>query len=296
MLYQTTFQAREDIAKLNVSCIKYYSSILEPFQYHCHPFYEISYLVGGNKYETINGKTMNVADNGLVYMKPLEAHNGQNRCKVVEIILQFSHTFLVNNSDAVLKDSVLMPAGSLLANRYYYPPEGSEIHRYIQEITNICPSAQADNPLVFDREIDIALEWKINGLTINLLSEMLRAGLLEIKNGFGEASKLQALQSVMQLILSHPEMHIDMQKAADMSNMSYYNFSRTFKEAIGYNYVDFCNFTLILFAEDLLRNTNLSITQISEKLNIETISYFNRLFKKYTGSTPRKYRESYNKA
>jgi AraC-like DNA-binding protein len=294
MLYQTTFQAAEDITKLNVSCIKYYSSVMELFPYHCHPFYEISYLVNGNKFETINGKKMNITNNGLVYMKPLEAHNGQNLCKVEEIILQFSHAFLFNNSDMVLKDSVLIPSDRLLADRYYYPQEESEIYRSIKEISEICPSAQADNPLVFDKKIDVALEWRLSGLTLNLLSEMLKEGLLTIKNGFGEASNLQAIQPVIQLILSHPEMHMDMQKAAEMSNMSYSNFSRTFKTVIGYNYVDFCNFALVLFAEDLLRNSNLSITQISEKLNIETISYFNRLFKKYTGSTPRQYRKSNN--
>jgi AraC-like DNA-binding protein len=292
MLYQTTFQAKEDIAKLNVSCVKYYSSIMESFPYHCHPFYEISYLVSGKKYETINGKKMNGTSNGLVYIKPLEAHCGQNLCRVEEIILQFSHSFLYNNSGMVLKESVLIPSEKLSANRYYYPQEGSEIYRYIHEITEICPGAQDENPLMFDRKIDVALEWKISGLTLSLLSEMLKEGLLEIKNDIGNATNLQAIEPVLQHILSHPEIHTDMHEAAELSNMSYSNFSRTFKTVIGNNYVDFCNFALVLFAEDLLRNSNLSITQISEKLNIETISYFNRLFKKYTGSTPLKYRKS----
>ena len=166
------------------------------------------------------------------------------------------------------------------------------MYQYLQEIMDICPGAQDDNPRVFDRKIDIALQWKINGLTLSLLSEMLKEGLLAIKNGFGEVSNLQAIQPVIQLILAHPEIDIEMHKAAEMANMSYYNFSRTFKAVVGYNYVDFCNYALVLFAEELLRNSNLSITQISEKLNIETISYFSRLFKKHTGSTPRKYRES----
>ena len=66
---------------------------------------------------------------------------------------------------------------------------------------------------------------------------------------------------------------------------------RAFKETIGYNYVDYCNLARIFRAEELLLNTDLSVTQIAEQLHFGTVSYFNRLFKKHTGQTPLQYRK-----
>ncbi len=47
-------------------------------------------------------------------------------------------------------------------------------------------------------------------------------------------------------------------------------------------------------AKNLLNYSSMSIAEISEKLNIETPSYFVRMFRKSTGMTPKEFRNNSN--
>ena len=49
---------------------------------------------------------------------------------------------------------------------------------------------------------------------------------------------------------------------------------------------------LILEAEKLLQQTDLQVAQIAYKLNFEDPAYFSRLFRKYTGKSPKEFREN----
>ena len=103
-------------------------------------------------------------------------------------------------------------------------------------------------------------------------------------------TKMPALDEVINYILANPEQKTDMKQAAKLANMSYYNFSRQFKEAIGMNFSDYCNVLRIHLAEELLVTTDLSIADISTRIGIDTQSYFSRLFKQINGVSPKVFR------
>ena len=72
--------------------------------------------------------------------------------------------------------------------------------------------------------------------------------------------------------------------------MSYYAFSRMFKEVIGVNFSDYCNIIRIRLAEELLITTTLPVSEVAEKAGIGTQSYFSRLFRQQSGMSPTEYR------
>jgi transcriptional regulator GlxA family with amidase domain len=135
-------------------------------------------------------------------------------------------------------------------------------------------------------------EWKLNALTLRLIVQLIESGYLVIDNDAGEFSNLAQIQAVLNRLITRPEEKFSMQEAARMACMSYSNFSRTFTTIIGRSFVDYCNDTKVHRAEELLKSTNMSITEISHKLGFGSISYFNRIFKSYNGSTPMQYRET----
>jgi len=68
--------------------------------------------------------------------------------------------------------------------------------------------------------------------------------------------------------------------------------SRAFKLATGYNFLDYLNKRRIESAKEMLLKGETIVT-VSLKVGFETDSTFRRLFKKYTGLTPTRYRELY---
>lgn len=66
---------------------------------------------------------------------------------------------------------------------------------------------------------------------------------------------------------------------------------RVFKEVTGFGFTQYINITRVKEAENLLRETNWSVTQISEQCGFENFSHFGRVFKKLAGLSPRAYRK-----
>ena len=71
-------------------------------------------------------------------------------------------------------------------------------------------------------------------------------------------------------------------------NESY--FCRLFKQATGATFTEYLNFVRICKAEKLLTEGTLSILDISGEVGFTSVSYFNRIFKKYRSCSPGYYR------
>lgn len=69
------------------------------------------------------------------------------------------------------------------------------------------------------------------------------------------------------------------------------HLSRVFKEVTGFGFSQYINITRIKEAELLLRETDMSITEISEQCGFENFSHFGKVFKELSGLSPRAYRK-----
>lgn len=69
------------------------------------------------------------------------------------------------------------------------------------------------------------------------------------------------------------------------------HLSRTFKKVTGYTIIQYLHITRIRAAKKLLRETNMSISEISEEVGCGSITHFERVFKRAAGYTPGNYRK-----
>ena len=74
-------------------------------------------------------------------------------------------------------------------------------------------------------------------------------------------------------------------------HVSKYHFCREFKKVTGFTVMDYVLKTRIVIAKSLLRETNKSISEISEDCGFSSISYFCRTFKNEIGLSPLQYRK-----
>ena len=74
---------------------------------------------------------------------------------------------------------------------------------------------------------------------------------------------------------------------AKMSCLSVGSFRRSFSSCIGMTPVDYRNKLRIQKAVELLKSKQYTVGEAAEAVGIQDIKYFSKLFKRYTGTTPR---------
>jgi two-component system response regulator YesN len=83
---------------------------------------------------------------------------------------------------------------------------------------------------------------------------------------------------------------ITLQSVADELCIHPVSLSKVFKKEMGQNFLDYLTEVRIEKAKDLLRNSNLKIYEIAEKIGYQEIQYFGKLFKKRMNMTPKEFR------
>lgn len=93
-------------------------------------------------------------------------------------------------------------------------------------------------------------------------------------------------------IKEHLSERISLDEAAAQAHLSKSYFCRILKSELGCTFTEYVNRLRIERSKSLLFSSRMSIVEISLEVGFEDQSYFNRIFKKQTGLSPRKYRES----
>ncbi len=84
---------------------------------------------------------------------------------------------------------------------------------------------------------------------------------------------------------------ISLKKMAEMNGVSSTYLSTVFKKETGKSFVDFVNSKRVNQAKHYLKTTNLQIQTVAQHCGFLDVQYFAKVFKKYTGMTPRAYRD-----
>lgn len=99
-----------------------------------------------------------------------------------------------------------------------------------------------------------------------------------------------AIQAAKDYIEGHSQDELTLASVAQVVNMSATYFSEKFKEATSINFVEFVARTRIEKARQLLMNPDLRISEIAFEVGFQSLSQFNRTFRRVTGESPRRQR------
>lgn len=140
----------------------------------------------------------------------------------------------------------------------------------------------------------------VKGLMLSLYIELLRIHTTEEKPQLIPNSEhvghAFTIAPVLEYIYKNYMLPINIDQLAALCNLSTTHFRRTFHETMGTTPLDFVNSTRIDEACRLLRSTDDSILEISEKVGFHSISSFNRCFSKLMETSPRSWRNQTLKA
>ena len=103
--------------------------------------------------------------------------------------------------------------------------------------------------------------------------------------------KYQKVQQVADYLQAHPESRESLEELAGRFYISRSWLSRIFREVTGFGVSEYANIIRVKKAQGLLVHGDYSVTEISEMLGFESITYFERVFRRYTCRTPLSYRK-----
>lgn len=247
---------------------------------HWHECYEILYMLEGIAEHQINNKYFRAGKNDLVILNEGDIHStycepeGETRILVIKFL-------------PVIVDSVYPKTfeSKYILSFLNYRSEG------IHHLTDTSISSEALYNLMMGlyKEFDEkrpGYEIYIKGYIYQLIASLIRNGIIgNYSNAAGDEGikKLDVLFKYIEKNYSSP---INLQKAADMLNLSYSYFSRYFKKITGRTFKEYIDYVRICEVEKLILSGNANISQAAYEAGFCNVSSFNRVFKRVRGYSP----------
>ncbi len=101
-----------------------------------------------------------------------------------------------------------------------------------------------------------------------------------------------AIWKARKYIEEHSSEELSLKKVAKAVNMNANHLSENFKQVTGINFVEYVARIRFTTACDLLQNPTLRISEIAFAVGFQSLSQFNRVFKRFSGKSPTEYRVS----
>jgi len=242
---------------------------------HWHDFVEILYFVEGSAVVQINREYINVKAGQIILLNALDIHSVRGTSEYLvlqfepqltdELYIDFIKAFPLSDIDKVLTQS-------------------KHINRHIAMISD-----------QLQEIVDIHIE-KLPGYEINIRGSIYKiiAAVFAYcqEKGYDltkyqlQKKNLEKLDILLKYVDSCYCENISIQDAAKQLNFSANYFCRFFKQTMGKTFLEYLNMYRCSKAEELISTTERLITDIALSSGFSSVSYFNRVYKKFKGLTP----------
>lgn len=176
----------------------------------------------------------------------------------------------------------------LEAVKYYLITLSSMVARKLEK-TSHSPSKAFD----FNLECFMLIAGKLNAKnTVELADDLIEFYTHVLSDKKKPALMHSAVNNVIMYINENVETSMTVEEVAKRYSISTSHLSRIFREHTGTTLVEYITIRKVEESQYYLRFSDEKIASISDKFQFCNQSYFTRMFKKYTGQTPRRFRSS----
>lgn len=254
------------------------------FPEHTHDYVEIVYMCQGETVHIINGEKVVLKEGEFLFMNQncrqenLPSSSDDIAANFIVHPLFFEHTLrMMDNEETLLHRFIVQCL-----------KEDEEKASYLHFcVSDVLPIQNLVENLIWNLLNDIPNQAKINESTMALL-------FLQLLNYTDELEYKYDDSRIIFHVLSYIDAHYADGSLTELSESLFYDFntlSKQIKRQTGRNYTDLVQEKRLSKSCFLLKNTDLGVSEISQKVGYENISYFHRLFNKTYGLSPKKFRD-----
>lgn len=251
--------------------------------YHCHDFIELSYIISGDLVYNINDKHYPVSSRTLIPCNPGVYHQEfiEKETPVRELYIGLKGLKVKN-----LKDNFI------ISNDFQGP---FEFHHFSDDFHDCCLEIIKEQ-----QTKDIGSALVIKSLVMKLIAIIIKELNYDFKkrNDVDSSNVFYNKATIVNMILDYLDKNYMTNISLDDISKNFYvssvYISKIFKERMGESPINYLIHLRLSKSIDLLKNSTLSIKEIADSVGYKDAYYFSKLFKKYYGISPSKYKSSIN--
>lgn len=261
---------------------------------HRHGYIQINYVRKGSGSHLINKNTVPISSGDIFIIPPYIPHkiitDPGDPLEVIEF--EFNTKFILPDQQSIEE------CAGYLDFAYLEPFMVAE--EQVKPRFKLNRQLQMDVEAILNEVLEESREHKpgyvliVKALLMKLLILISRAYTREIE-GTETEQTFQRYKNMIALskdyIDAHYAQNLSLKEIAEYVGYSQSHFCFLFKAITGKTAVEYINSVRVQKAIELLKNSKLSILDISLEVGFNTISNFNKTFKLITGFTPRDYRK-----
>lgn len=136
-----------------------------------------------------------------------------------------------------------------------------------------------------------AVDLKIISTFIEFWRENTPVSFLQDKSSSRSTGKYTAVYAVSDYVSTHFCENITLDDLANRFYISKYYLSRSFREVTGVGISEYVNILRVQRAQSLLLDAGMTVSRVSAAVGFESISYFEKIFKRHLAVTPAQFRK-----
>ena len=251
------------------------------YPFHWHKYLEISYVVEGNFYVSADGITHTVNKGDIVIINSDSIHGYFNVTQDTHIIMILFGPELFDQLLVDIRDS---RNESLIFNRKVLitQTQDEKVHRKMVKLIYELRH-EYNNKIEGYR---LAIKKIFYEIALLILREI-PAKQNSTKTNNIVNTNFSALERVFSFLHEHyDDPEITLENASDAAHLSKFYFSRFFRERTGMTFHTYLSRLRVNRVQELLCETDMTITEIAYNCGFTSLKTFNRIFKMYTGVSP----------
>jgi AraC-like DNA-binding protein/mannose-6-phosphate isomerase-like protein (cupin superfamily) len=249
--------------------------------YHWHEECEFIYITSGSACIRIGVTVFELKKGECAYVKANALHSisSEDNANLCFYAVVFHPSLIISDVDICSK--YLSP--KYVINNHFSPKANENY--IIETIKLLCHTYETKS---------FSYELKVKSQLLYIFSYIFEFGLFHLEDNFENKKASDKLEKVIKYIHANCISYITVKELAQVSSYSVSHFTYFFKALTGKTPIEYINRHKVYNACEMLKETNLSVLEISLACGFEHVGYFIKTFKKYTDLTPHKYRQKYN--